>query len=410
MPVVVREAPHPAGLPADAPNVTAVASRAGHDFSRVRVRLESGGPGGGGRGLQAPAPGPREDRSKLSESGPGSEEEEVSKAGHDPQAVRAELGAGRPLDGGVRSRMESAFGHDFSRVRVRADGHAAALAAGLHARAFTVGSDIAFGAGQYHPGTPAGDRLLAHELAHVVQQEGAASAHAPQRKGDGEYNALEADADRAAARVMMSLGDGGGAREDSVSPAELPQLSSGLSLQRQPPDAGTPAPAPAPKCKLKSGPSYSPSGTIKATKSGATKTASFDLSAEFENDAAAGASAACCEVRQYILWTAGGPPNNAGFQPATDFKANTWYEDRDTANKRYGHRTGTHAECVTINHYEDTAGKMDCAKGSVYKGHDAPVGAAARTGQWRFQLKAIDTCDGGKEVGTAASVAVDWDV
>jgi hypothetical protein len=163
------------------------------------------------------------------------------------------------------------------------------------------------------------------------------------------------------------------------------------------------------KCKLKSGPTYSPSGTIKATPSGGMKNAAFDLTAEFENDLSTGAVPSCCEVRQFISWTADPPPNHAGFQPAANFKANTWYEDRDGVGKRYGHRTGPHAECIGINHYEDSAGTQDCATGAIYKGHDAPVGAGTRTGQWRFQLKAIDACNGGTDVGTAASVNVSWD-
>jgi hypothetical protein len=67
--------------------------------------------------------------------------------------------------------MESRFHHDFSSVRIHTDTHAAASAQAIHAQAYTVGQDIVFGAGQYRPGTTAGQYLLAHELAHVVQQQ-----------------------------------------------------------------------------------------------------------------------------------------------------------------------------------------------------------------------------------------------
>jgi hypothetical protein len=364
---------------------------------------------------QMRAPSLRADHSKLSESGPGGETEEVTKnaaklaSEQDEQAVQAELGAGSPLDSNVRSRMESFFGHDFSRVRVQAGPAAAGLAASLSARAFTLGSDIAFAAGEYHPGTPVGDKLLTHELAHVVQQEGATAPHRPPSNGDGEYNTLEADAEQSSTLAMMWSKTGTRAGDAAMTRKALPQLRTGLSLQRQPAGAGKAAP-PAPNAKLKSGPTYSPNGTIKATKSGGMKNAAFDLSAEFENDANTGAEASCGEVRQYILWTAGDPPNHAGFKPATSYKANTWYEDRDGVGKRYGHRTGTYSECVGINHYEDAAAKKDCAKGAIYKGKDTPLGADSRTGEWCFQLKAIDTCNGGKEIGTAASVKVSWDV
>lgn len=77
----------------------------------------------------------------------------------------------KPLDAGTRSFMESRFNEDFSGVRVH-DGQAAAESAdGLDARAYTVGADIVFGASEYAPNTPSGQLLLAHELAHVVQQQ-----------------------------------------------------------------------------------------------------------------------------------------------------------------------------------------------------------------------------------------------
>jgi hypothetical protein len=66
--------------------------------------------------------------------------------------------------------MEARFGHDFSRVRIHADAGAAAAARAAGAAAYTLGPDITFAAGRYDPGSPAGRALLAHELAHVVQQ------------------------------------------------------------------------------------------------------------------------------------------------------------------------------------------------------------------------------------------------
>jgi hypothetical protein len=67
--------------------------------------------------------------------------------------------------------MESRYHHDFSQVRIHDDRRAAESARMLGARAYTVGSHIVFGAGEYRPNTPEGQRLLAHELAHVVQEE-----------------------------------------------------------------------------------------------------------------------------------------------------------------------------------------------------------------------------------------------
>ena len=79
-------------------------------------------------------------------------------------------GGGQPLDPGTRRRMEGHFGQDFRQVRVHTGSQAAESAQALNARAYTVGRDIVFRAGLYAPQTGEGQRLLAHELTHVVQQ------------------------------------------------------------------------------------------------------------------------------------------------------------------------------------------------------------------------------------------------
>jgi len=79
-------------------------------------------------------------------------------------------GGGSPLDAGVRTSMEGAFGTSFEQVRVHTDDRASKSAESVGANAYTVGSDVVFRSGQFDPGTPTGQRTLAHELAHVVQQ------------------------------------------------------------------------------------------------------------------------------------------------------------------------------------------------------------------------------------------------
>jgi hypothetical protein len=79
---------------------------------------------------------------------------------------------GKPLDPLLRRDMEQRFGHDFSRGRVHSDATAEQSARDVNAYAYTVGRDIVFGAGQYAPDTAPGRKVLAHELTHVVQQEG----------------------------------------------------------------------------------------------------------------------------------------------------------------------------------------------------------------------------------------------
>ncbi len=88
---------------------------------------------------------------------------------------------GEPLAAPLRTHMESRFGRDLTGVRVHAGPRAAAAAESLGARAFAAGRSVVFGTGEYRPESGPGRRLLAHELAHVVQQ--GASAAAPTRLG-----------------------------------------------------------------------------------------------------------------------------------------------------------------------------------------------------------------------------------
>jgi len=121
---------------------------------------------------------------------------------------------GGALEPSTRRFFERRFGHDFSRVRVHAGAAAAHSAQTFAAAAYTVGSDIVFGAGMYQPNSQAGQRLLAHELAHVVQQQrpsGAPSA----------ISAHEADAATAADRAVSG-------NKAAVS------LAAPVSVQKQP--------------------------------------------------------------------------------------------------------------------------------------------------------------------------------
>jgi len=156
----------------------------------------------------------------------------------DARVVRHSLGAGHPLDAGLRHPMERAYGRSFADVRVHTDVAAGTMSEQLGARAFTVGDDIAFSPGEYQPASPVGSALVAHELAHVGQHGGGTDA--PSIAG------LEEDADRSAVGAVVSLwaGDAGGAQLDGV----MPRLRAGLRLQRcaggSAQGRGTVAPAP----------------------------------------------------------------------------------------------------------------------------------------------------------------------
>jgi hypothetical protein len=94
-------------------------------------------------------------------------------AGEAPPIVHRVLSSpGQPLDPSSRAYFEPRFGHDFSKVRVHADTEAAQSAEAVQAQAYTVGREIVFGVGRYDPHSAGGRNLLAHELAHTIQQVG----------------------------------------------------------------------------------------------------------------------------------------------------------------------------------------------------------------------------------------------
>jgi hypothetical protein len=106
---------------------------------------------------------------------------------------RALASPGRPLEPALRQDMESRFGHDFSTVRVHSDAAADQSARDVNAHAYTVGHNIAFGAGRYAPATHGGRRLIAHELAHVMQQsrvQGGVVQRQPAGNTDATYERL----------------------------------------------------------------------------------------------------------------------------------------------------------------------------------------------------------------------------
>jgi len=110
---------------------------------------------------------------------------------HPASIIGSPNGAGQALDQATRQFFSARFGHDFANVRVHADAEAAESARALNALAYTVGRDVVFGAGQYAPGTRAGQRLLAHELTHVVQQSAAPSLQrAPADHTEADYQRL----------------------------------------------------------------------------------------------------------------------------------------------------------------------------------------------------------------------------
>jgi hypothetical protein len=120
------------------------------------------------------------------------------------RTINTARGGGQPLDRRVSAQLGQALGTDFGHVKVHTDQRADSLSQALNASAFTVASDIFFGANRYNPSTVEGKRLLAHELTHVVQQ-GASSRPVPQLRLAPANDTHERAADRVA-DVVCGIG------------------------------------------------------------------------------------------------------------------------------------------------------------------------------------------------------------
>ncbi|TCO80404.1 succinylglutamate desuccinylase/aspartoacylase family protein [Plasticicumulans lactativorans] len=166
-------------------------------------------------------------------------------------AGAATAGAGAPLDAGARAYFEPRFGHDFGAVRVHDGSHAAAAARDLGARAFTLGRDVVFGAGQYAPHTAAGRHLLAHELTHVVQQAGGAAplvAHAtPPRLARAVLDLARVDQElKAGGPLTLAAGEiGHGAKAGKAMDAPAEDPAADMAIEAHVFKRNTPVPTPA---------------------------------------------------------------------------------------------------------------------------------------------------------------------
>jgi hypothetical protein len=146
---------------------------------------------------------------------------------------------GQPLDSATRAFMELRFGHDFSQVRVHADARAAESARAMHALAYTIGRHVVFGAGQHAPATGDGQRLLTHELAHVVQQGDMPDIASPTIKIAEQGTSLEREADRATSALLTG------------SPTHFARDSQPPAIYRAPDEQAPATPASNPEMRIR---------------------------------------------------------------------------------------------------------------------------------------------------------------
>lgn len=144
--------------------------------------------------------------------------------------IQSMKGAGAPLPHAEKGFFEERFGTDFSNVRLHTGGAAVQTSQDLGARAYTIGSDIAFGKGEYAPGTTPGRQLMAHELAHVVQQGGAGELR--RQPDDGTRQPDDEDRDLERLRKQRQADQKWQGIEDNIQDEDHPYLQFIQSFQK----------------------------------------------------------------------------------------------------------------------------------------------------------------------------------
>jgi hypothetical protein len=244
IPPIVPEALRSPGQPLDSQTRAFMEPRFGHDFSKVRVHTDKKAVESAkhvnaraftrghdivfGANQHQPSahriPAPANADAGLQPQRRSLRQAVVNQASVVPPIVHEVLRSpGHSLDDNTRTFMESFLGHDFSRVRVHTDSRAAASARAVNAHAYTVGHGVVFGAARYAPTTSAAQRLLAHELTHVVQQRGAIAK--PETLLVASAGAAEREADQIADTVASS--------ERHPAQKTLPQVTTATTLARQ---------------------------------------------------------------------------------------------------------------------------------------------------------------------------------
>ena len=255
-------------------------------------------------------------------------------------ADRVERGSkrGSSLDSGTLMEMESLLVSKFSDVRAHTDEESASLASALGVEAFTIGRDIFFARNKYQPNTNTGKWLMAHELAHIVQQQSATAVSMDMIKGRTCISTIEHEADRAATAIVHGLPMLVTTRVQSmallgracVSSANIPANRGGI------------------------------------VNSGGRVSEYFEMNIDWDGT---GTNCNCShgEYRQYVKGYAkiNGVQINKPLYGGAFLSKTTYHEDGDGAGHRYGHRGD--AGFAT-----DVFSNPDRATGCRYRGRDQP--------------------------------------
>jgi hypothetical protein len=163
---------------------------------------------------------------RQAEEGPSEVEDDTA------GAIRSKRGSGQSLDGDIAAKAGGVMGQDLGDVRVHTDSQSDNLNQQLGAKAFTTGNDIFFRSGAYDPGSSDGQRLIAHELTHVVQQGASPPAVQGKMTVNDPNDQYEAEADKVA-DVVMSQPDDAVQRQPIEEEEEMLQPHLDDSVQRE---------------------------------------------------------------------------------------------------------------------------------------------------------------------------------
>lgn len=147
------------------------------------------------------------------------------------EAIRKKRGSGSSLDEGIAGKAGGVMGQDFSGVNVHTDSQADTLSRSLGAKAFTTGNDIFFQSGAYNPGSSEGQRLISHELTHVVQQGASPATVQGKMTVNDPNDQYEGQADKVADMVMNAPDEAAVQRAEA--PEDEMELKPDPNLQRQ---------------------------------------------------------------------------------------------------------------------------------------------------------------------------------
>jgi hypothetical protein len=148
------------------------------------------------------------------------------------ETIQSKKGSGNKLDSGIAEKAGGSMGQDFSNVNVHTDSQSDTLNRELGAKAFTTGNDIFFQSGAYDPGSSDGQRLISHELTHVVQQGGSGAPVQGKMSVNDPNDSYEAEADKVADMVMNAPDEAIAQRQDEM-PEEEVAMKPDPALQRE---------------------------------------------------------------------------------------------------------------------------------------------------------------------------------